>query len=268
MAKKARAPKRGHPVGLILGFEPMGATLWKIYTGRAVLISRMALGRKFENAEKAHAYPFYEGLIAALRPLIKEGLKSILVASPPKTAYGAGFLAHARAHHQWLFKPGHPMGVAFQEITGRTANAEQMAFFLESPEYQAAIAKATGQEADEIVNLLEARLNDGDTGLVLFSLAEIEKLIFAGGKRKKKFKPLKLLPEYIVLTAEYIEAHPQKGRVHQLLQLAENRAIKTKIIDSSAPAADRLAQLGGIACFLQVNSDYERQLGEELLKTG
>ena len=92
MGKPKKKPKRGYPVGVIVGFEPMGTVIWRIYSERPELVERVNLGRKFKNADKSQLYQFYEALIKALRPLLKSGLRSILLLSPPKAPFSAGFL--------------------------------------------------------------------------------------------------------------------------------------------------------------------------------
>ncbi len=266
MGKPKKKPKRGYPVGVIVGFEPMGTIIWKIFSERPVLVDRVNLGRKFKNADKPQLYQFYEDLIRALRPLLKSGLRSILLLSTPKTSYAAEFLTHIKQHQRWMLQEKNPHSATFREIVGSATTEDDVSVFMQSEAYREAVGSATAAEADQLIGRMEARLNDLDAGLVLYSLKDIEKLVFAGGTRKKKFKPLKLLPEYILITADYLDSSPQKSRIQRLLQIAKNRDIKSKIIDEESPAGERVAQLGGIVCFLATNSDYEKQMGEQLLR--
>ena len=265
MGKIKKKSKRGYPIGVIVGFEPMGAVIWKIFSERPVLAERVKLGRKFKNADQKQLYAFYEDLIRALRPLLNEGLRSILLLSRPKTKNSTGFMEHVKRHQGWLLKENHPYSATFRELSGSATNKEDVVRFMQSESYQEVIGSATSAEADQLVNRLEVRLNDPDSGLVLFSLKDIEKLVYAGGTRKKNFKPLKLLPEYILLTAEYLESSQQKSGIQRLLQIARNRDIKTKIVeDDESSAGIRITQLGGIVCFLRINSDYEKQIAKKL----
>ena len=190
MGKKRRNPKRGYPIGLILGFEPMGTNIWKIFSERPVLIEQVKLGRKFKNADKSQLYQFYEALIRALRPLLKSGLRSILILSPPKTTYTAGFMNHIKAHQRWLLQEKNPNSATFREIVGFASTLDEVSDFLQSEEFLEIVGSATEAEADQLIAQMEERLNDVESGLVLYSLKDIETLVFAGGTRKKKFKKL------------------------------------------------------------------------------
>jgi len=267
MGKPKRKTKRGYPVGVIVGFEPMGAVIWKIFSERPVLAERVNLGRKFKNTGRNQLYTFYEDLIRALRPLLNAGLRSILLLTPPKTTYARSFLDHIKHHHRWLLREKNIHSATFRELIGSATTKDDVSVFMQSEEYREAVGSATSAEADQLIYQMEARLNDLDSGLVLFSLKDIEKLVFAGGTRKKKFKPLKLLPEYILLTADYLEFSQQKSRIQRLLQIARNRDIKTKIIeDDESSSGMRVTQLGGIVCFLRTNSEYEKQIAEKLFR--
>ena len=223
--------------------------------------------RKFKNAERNQFYKFYEDLIRALRPLLNAGLRSILLLSPPKTTYAAGFLDHIKRHQRWLLQEKHPHSATFRELIGSATTEDDVSVFMQSEQYREAVESATSAEADQLIDQMEARLNDLDSGLVLYSLKDIEKLVFAGGTRKKKFKQLKLLPEYILLTANYLESSQQKSRIQRLLQIAKNRDIKSKIIeDDESSSGMRVTQLGGIVCFLRTNSEYEKQMADQLFQ--
>ena len=49
-------------------------------------------------------YNFHESIVNALRPTLKEGVRSIIIASPAKTSYAQEFLNHIKAHHSWLLQ--------------------------------------------------------------------------------------------------------------------------------------------------------------------
>ncbi len=267
MGKQKKSPKRGYPVGVIVGFEPMGVAIWKIFSERPVLAERVNLGRKFKNTDRKQLYSFYENLVRALRPLINEGLRSILLVSPPKMVYAAGFMGHIKQHQHWLLREKHPHSAIFRMLIGNATTEDSVSIFMQSEEYLEAVASATSAEADQLIDQMETRLNDLDSGLVLYSLKDIETLVFAGGTRKKKFKPLKLIPEYILLTTDCLESSPQKYRIQRLLQIAKNRDIKSKIIeDEESSSWMRVTQLGGIVCFLRTNSEYEKQIAEKIFQ--
>jgi stalled ribosome rescue protein Dom34 len=266
MGKPKRKPKRGYPLALMIGFEPMSVFFWNLYSERAELRKVHKMPRKFKNMDKTNRYQFYENLVNELRPILKQGMKSILLVTPPKKKNALGFQEHIQHHHQWMLNENHPHCASFKTLTGQVTDLEQTSVFIQSAEFQEALGQVHEREADQIVGVLEKRLNDPNEGFVLHTLKEIEDLIYAGGKRKKNFKSLPLTPEYIILTNQYLEEHPNKNRLQRLLQIAKNRNIKTKIIDSETGAGIRTAQLGGIVCFLAMNSQYEKKKGEEFFE--
>ena len=215
---------------------------------------------------KNHIYIiFFEDVINDFRPLMKEGIKSVLLVSPLKKDYALIFLYHIKSHQRWLILEKNPNSASFQIIKGSVRDIEEVSSFTQTDEYLEAIGSVTEKETNIIIGTLEKRLNDIENGLVLYSLKEIEDLIYSGGKRKKKFKPLALIPEYVLLTNSYLDENPQKNRIHRLIQIAQNRQIKTKIIDSEIPAGVRINQLGGIVCFLLTKSDYEKKIGQKII---
>ncbi|MFX1254229.1 MAG: hypothetical protein ACFFCZ_21635, partial [Promethearchaeota archaeon] len=240
MGKTKRRQKRGYPLGLMIGFETQKVFFWFIYSERAELHKIHKMPRKLENMEKRHHYQFYEDIVNELRPILKRGMKSILLITPLKKNYALGFLDHIKCHHQWMLNEKHPNFTSFRFLTGNISNLEQTTSLIQSTEFKEALGQVNKEEAEQIVRLLEKRLNSADEGLVFHTLKEIEDLIYAGGKRKKKFKPLPLNPEYIVLTNQYLDEHPNKNRLQQLLQIANNRRIRIKVIDSETKAGRRV----------------------------
>jgi len=265
MGKRKTRQKRGYPIGLIIGFESMRINIWKVFSERVMLFKVRKLGRKFENAQKSHLYHFFEDIINDFRPLMKEGIKSILLVCPLKKNYASQFLNHINSHQKWLILEKNANSASFQILNGSVGDIEEVSSFVQTEKYFEAIGSVTEEETNRIIGTLEKRLNDIENGLVLFSLKEIEDLVYSGGKRKKKFKPLALIPEYILITNSFIDENPQKNRIHRLIQIAKNRKIITKIIDSEIPAGIRINQLGGIVCFLLAKSDYEKKIGQKII---
>jgi len=263
--KTRQRTKRGYPIGLIIGFESMRINIWKIFSERVMLFKVRKLGRKFENAQKSHLYHFFEDIINDFRPLMKEGIKSILLVCPLKKEYASLFLNHINSHQKWLILEKNTNSASFQILNSYVRDIEEVSSFVQTDKYLEAIGSVTEKETNRIIGTLEKRLNDIENGLVLYSLKEIEELVYSGGKRKKKFKPLGLIPEYILITNSYIDENPQKNRIHRLIQIAKNRKIITKIIDSEIPAGIRINQLGGIVCFLLAKSDYEKKIGQKII---
>ena len=98
---KPKNYKRGYPVAVLVGIEADHAALWHIFSQVAKPQQTIPLtNRKDQKA----LYSFHETLINALRPVFKEGVRSIIVASPPRTSYAQDFLSHVKAHHTWLLQ--------------------------------------------------------------------------------------------------------------------------------------------------------------------
>ena len=264
--KTRQRQKRGYPIGLIIGFESMRVNIWKVFSERVILFKVRKFSRKFENAQKSHLYHFFEEIINDFRPLMKEGIKSILLVCPLRKNFALIFLNHINSHHKWLILEKNTNSASFQILNGSVGDIEEMSSFVQTDEYLEAIGSVTEKETNRIIGTLEKRLNDIENGLVLYTLKEIEDIVYSGGKRKKKFKPLALIPEHILITNSYLDENPQKNRIHRLIQIAENRQIITKIIDSEIPAGIRINQLGGIVCFLLVKSDYEKKMGQKIIE--
>src|SRR4030042_2659797 len=99
---KPKNYKRGYPVAVLVGIELDHAALWQIFSQVAKHQQSIPLngGRKDQKI----LYSFNETIINALRPVLKEGVRSIIVASPPRTNYTQEFLGHIKAHHAWLLQ--------------------------------------------------------------------------------------------------------------------------------------------------------------------
>jgi stalled ribosome rescue protein Dom34 len=75
---------------------------------------------------------------------------------------------------------------------------------------------------------------------VLYSLEEIETIILNTSKTTKT------KPEHLILTNKHLQTTHKKNRLQRLIQIAQNKKIKTRIVNAETPAGKRLAQLGGI----------------------
>jgi len=127
------------------------------------------------------------------------------------------------------------------QIIGSASTKPQVAALTSTAQFKELIQENASEETENLVEILEKRLNTADN-LVLFSLQEAENLILSPqiiGKPQ---------PEYLLLTDEYIASIRQRGRLHRLMQVAQNRKVKTRVIDAESNAGKRLTQLGGIVC--------------------
>jgi stalled ribosome rescue protein Dom34 len=189
-------------------------------------------------------YNFHESIINALRPALKEGVRSIVLASRARTSHSEEFINHVHAHHAWLVQGSNR--AIFSEATGSASTLSEVTVLARTPMFQRLIRETTSEETENLVETLEKRLDASSReGFVLFSLVEIEDLILGLPN------PNKPKPEYLMLTDKYLSHIREKNRIHRLMQIAMNRNIKTRIINAESPAGLRLTQLGGMVCFAQ-----------------
>ena len=202
----------------------------------------MTIIRLDGNRSDAKAvYNFHQSIINALRSTLKEGVGSIIVASPPRANHAQEFITHVGKHHAWLTQGENK--IAISETTGSAATPSQVALLANSPAFRELIRETTSEETDNLLDLLEKRLNTSNReNTVLFSLEEAENLILHSSKTSTR------KPEYVLLTDEYLQGNRQKNRLHRLLQIASNMRIKTRVVDSESRAGQRIAQLGGFVC--------------------
>jgi stalled ribosome rescue protein Dom34 len=231
--------RRGYPVAVLIGIEKNHAAFWLVFSQVAKHQQNIALNGD-RNDPKA-LYNFHETIINALRPIFKEGIKSIIIASPTKTSYSQQFLNHIKGHHNWL-QQGTSKAV-FSPITGSASTPTQVAALTQTSIFKQLISDTTAEETENLLEILEKRLNTNATNnLVLYSLQEAEHFILQPqGEGKTK-------PDYLMLTDEYLLKSRQKYRVQRLMQIAANIGVKTRVISAESTAGKRLTQLGGLVC--------------------
>ena len=234
---------RGYPVVILLGLAENTAVLWKVFS-KVVKHEKTLYINGTENNPKA-LYNFHEAIVNSLRSTLKEGVRSIIVASAPRTNHNQNFINHICEHHKWLTQG--PNKAAFSKTTRLACTKSQVTALTRSPVFRQTICETTAKETENLVRILEKRLNTSDNkNLVLFSLEEAENLFL------KQQKPNRPKPEYFMLTDKYLAENRQKNRLHRLLQFATNRNVKTRIVNSESPAGLRLTQLGGFICLAQL----------------
>ena len=230
--------RRGYAVATLIGLEENTAVLWKIYSRTVKTETTLRLDGN-RNDSKA-VYNFHEAIVNALRPTLKEGVRTVVLASPSRTIHTRGFIAHVNRHHAWLTQGANK--VTFAEITGSASTLPQVLVLTRSLVFSKLIQEATVEEAEGLLDFLESRLNSsrGDS-MVLYSLDDVEDLFLYSRKGG-------LAPEYLLLTDKYMARCRQKGKLNRLMQVAANKKIKTRVVNEETPAGKRLAQLGGIVC--------------------
>lgn len=241
--------KRGYPVAILIGLEKDKAVLWKIFS-KVVKPEKTVHINGTQNDPKT-VYGFHESIINALRPTLKEGVRSIIIASQARTNYAQKFINHIHEHHMWLTRG--PNKSALSKITGSGSTLPQVNMLTKSPEFHKLVSETTAIETENLIEILEKRLNTAKKNSdVLFSLEEVENLIL------KPQKPKSPKPEYLLLTNKYL-ASCHHNRLHRLMQIAKNKRVKTRIITAKSIAGKRLTQLGGIVCLTQVEQTFQKQ---------
>jgi stalled ribosome rescue protein Dom34 len=229
-------------VAVLIGFEESRAVLWRIFSNvvKPDVIVNLAGKRNDELA----LYNFHESIVNALRPVLNEGVRSIVVVAPSKTSRAGDFFDHVRKHHAWLVQSRGPNTAVFGELVGSAGQLHEVAELVKTTGFRELIGETTSEEADRIVDALEKRLNTVEGGaVVLYSLEDVENLIYS------EWKSGSLKPEYLMLTNKYLAESKQKNRVHRLLQISKNKDVKTITINAETSAGKRLSQLGGLVCF-------------------
>ena len=235
--KSKRRYKRGYPVAVLIGLDENLAVLWKVFS-KVVKCERTIRLDGTRRDEKA-LYRFHERAINGLRPALKEGVHSVVIASPAKSSYSKSFLNHIQLHHVWLVKGASKVSIS--EVAGSACTLPNVASLVNSPVFRKMLSETVLEETEVLVELLEKRLNASGRGtLVFYSLCEIHDLIFSGGK------PGKPKPDFLLITDAYLSSFRPKNKLHRLMQVAANRAVKVKIVDGKSPAGARVTQFGGI----------------------
>lgn len=237
--------KRGFLVALLIGFDEKTIHSWKAYSHSLRGFKTIKLPRKWKYLDDKQIYNLLEDLVNVIRPVIKEGLKSIILADPEKKEYSTSFLDHINKHHQWLLK-GHNR-VSIGQIVGVANSLESAEFLISKDTTKLIIDDTITDEIHQITRRLDRLIQIGDPNrILLYSLEDIEAILYEGGK-KDKCAAKKL--DLIIMTKNFLEKNGNKNRFHRLLQIANNKGVKTKIISIDSPIADRFNQFGGLLAF-------------------
>ena len=235
--------RRGYPVALLVGINQNTTSIWKVYSN--VVKPEITFHIDGSRNDPKSLYNFHESIVNALRPSLKEGVKSIILTSLPRTNFTSDFLKHVKDHHAWLVQG--PTKAVFAEMKGAATSTHDVTVLTRLSAFRRIIGETTLEEAENLLELVEKRLGfTGPEQLVLYSLEEIEKALYSScvsGKPK---------PEYIVLTDIYNSTNRQKHRLQRLQQIATNKSVKVRIVSLKSDAGKRVSQLGGIICILQL----------------
>ncbi len=214
---------------MLVGIEGRQASTWNIFSESI----KPGDGVKGDNE-----YNFYESIVDALRPGIKEGVKTILVAAPDEKDY-QGFMNHIRRHQGWLLRGWSLNTVTFEHMPELAMSYDQVRVLVKSDGFRGRLSAATQGDIRQVMEFLERRLNDPEgIETLLFTLEDAEDRVFRGDKR----------PEYILVTDVFRSG--RRRRVDRLLQVATNKGVRTRIVEADTSYGARITQFGGFVCML------------------
>jgi stalled ribosome rescue protein Dom34 len=217
-------------VATLVGLEEDQASIWQIYSESV---------KPFKLIQAGDEYGFYESIVDTLRPIIRQGVRSVLVAAPDEKDY-EGFMNHIRKHHGWLLKGGSLNTATFEHVPKPAADANQVRDLIKSRSFKEKLTEVSQEDIGQVVDVLEEHLNDPEgIETLLFTLREAEDAVHGDEKS----------PEYILVT-ELFRARNRR-RTDRLLQVAANKGVKTRIIKPDTPAGARISQFGGLVCLLR-----------------
>jgi stalled ribosome rescue protein Dom34 len=210
----------------ILGLE---AVTWEVYSESV---------KRGQKIDEASPYKLYEAIVDAVRPKIKQGVKTILVASTDEKDY-VSFISHLERHQSWLLKGWELNKASFEHVPMAAMDERQVREIVKTSGFKKRLSEASSVDMMNVMEVLEERLNDPDgIETLLFSLDEIESHIYRGGE-----------VEYMLVTDQFHERH--RRRTHRLLQVAANRSAQTSIVLTDTAAGARLTQFGGLVCLIK-----------------
>jgi stalled ribosome rescue protein Dom34 len=246
--KRKKRVRRGHPIAMLIGLHDKDAVIWRIFSETIRLHFKINRGRKRRNQNKKQLYHFHEQIINTLRPIIKEGIRSVILFSPPKQDYSDELLNHINKHHSWLVKKGDKQ-VVFSKIIGNQAKTQKDVFYLKTQEYfKDIIDETSNQEGLLILEELTEIINKNQKfSKILYTWREIDlelRLIIQNPNLPK--------PNYIILTEEYLKNPKNRKNTYRILQIAKNLEIKTKIVSQESEAGVIVDKFGGLVCYFKL----------------
>ena len=241
MARRRRGYRRGYPVAVLIGFARDRVALWRVYSQVVKTHSTVEAPR----GGKRELYNFHEAVVDALRPILKEGVGSVVIAAPARTSHVKGFLDHVAKHQPWMTRGSG--SATFTGIVGSATTQEEVSALVRTGEVQRAIGTSAAGEADRIKGLLESRLAQDDAGPILYSLYEIEGLIF---EQRVKGRPE---PEHLILTDRFLADH--RRRAQRLMEASRSRGVRAHVVGVKTAAGQRVEQLGGMVLLARPGVD-------------
>jgi stalled ribosome rescue protein Dom34 len=241
MARRRRGYRRGYPIAVLIGFDRDHVVIWRVFSQVVKPHSTIQAPR----GGKRKRYNFHEAVVDALRPILKEGVGSVVIAAPTRTNYVKGFLDHVAKHQPWMTRG--TGSATFTGIVGSATTQDEVSSLVRTGEVQRAIGTSAAGEADRIKSLLESRLAQDDASPILYSLYEIEEMIF---EQQVMGRPE---PEHLILTDKFLAAH--RRRAQKLMEVSRGRGVRAYVVGVKTAAGQRVEQLGGMVLLTKLGVD-------------
>jgi len=221
--------RRGYPVAVLIGLSQDHAALWDVFSESV---------KPGPTVDEASKYALHEAIVNHLRPRFSEGVKTVLVAAENGSQYD-GFMAHVRKHHSWLLKGWELNTVTFIRLEEPASGAEEVRRLVSTPMFKSKLLEASEGDLNQVMGALERRLGSPEgIETVVFSLEDAEATVYG-----------ETPPEYLLVLEAFQRKHGR--RTMRLLQVAQNRGVKTRVIPSGSSHTLRLSQFGGLVCILR-----------------
>ncbi|MBE0633594.1 hypothetical protein IH574_03395 [Candidatus Bathyarchaeota archaeon] len=221
---------RGYPVAVLIGLEERRASVWNIYS--------QSIKPDTVIKQESSSYNFYETLVDLLRPNIKQGVKTVLIASPDDKNWKR-FYEHIEKHQRWLIGGYELNRVTLEYVEGSAENIEAVMKLIEKSGLQRTIEQASREDSKRVMGVLEKRLGSPEgIDSLLFSLDELEAAVYGEASRI----------EYVLLSTDFHQQH--RRRTQRLLQVAQNKGIKAMTVEANTPMGTRVSQFGGLICMM------------------
>jgi len=215
----------------MIGIRGQEAVTWEVYSKSV---------KRGQKISEASPYRLYETIVDAVRPLIKQGVKTILVASIDEKKY-VSFIRHVEKHQSWLLKGWELNKATFEHLPMAAMDEHQVREIVKTNGFKKSVLEASSVDMRHVMEILEERLNDPDgIETLLFSLDEIESHIYGDGEA-----------EFVIVTDQFHEKF--RRRTHRLLQVATNKSTQTIIVLTDTSAGARLTQFGGLVCLIKAS---------------
>ncbi len=229
MSRKRK--RRGYPVAVLVGLENKRTIFWNVFSNS---IKTGAVKVWVDNE-----YNFFEDIVDELRPSIKQGIKTVLLASEDKKKYD-GFIGHIEKHQSWMLKGYELNRVSFQYVKGSARDADAVTELVNASGFSDKIRQAGEGDMKLVMSVLEKRLSSKDgIETLMFSLDEVKDAVYGG-----------VAVEYIITSQRFQERH--RRRIQRLFQVAENKGVKMRVWSPDSPHIGRVAQFGGFICLLRI----------------